>query len=185
MSDTKNTISVKKAIENTKEIFLSDSAVSILMDFERVLSEMDIYAFENWIKGELVEGPICEKYFVTCTFLWKRSEMPDPSGGERLLDYDCTVLYKKSSLEYPIKVESPDDFEAGTKMPKMKRVPIWLVEISIPRSLMNDIERGSMELNGEIVELDDIEDDIEGNANEESYDSESTEGDIDDQAQAQ
>lgn len=183
MSDTKNTISVKKAIENTKEIFMSDSSISVLMDFERVLSEMDMYAFKNWIKGELIEGPVYSKYFVTCTFLWKHAEMPDPSGAERLLDYDCTVIYRKANLEYPIRVNSPDDFEAGTKMPKLKNVPIWLVEISIPRSLMNDVEQGSMEVNGELVELDDIEDNIESGLNDDSYNSDEIRGDINDQNQ--
>mgnify|MGYP003345260162 CR=1 FL=1 len=61
---------LKDVIENTKTISMTDSALSTLMDFERVIDELDLYAFANWKKGELVEGPIYEKYFVTCTFMW-------------------------------------------------------------------------------------------------------------------
>ena len=62
--------SIADVIENTKELYMTDSAVGTLMDFERVLDELDLYVFANWKKGELVEGPVYEKYFVTCTFMW-------------------------------------------------------------------------------------------------------------------
>ena len=100
---------VKDAIENTKMITMTDSAVNTLMDFERVIDELNVYAFANWKSGELVDGPKYERYFVSCTFMWPYKKMPDPRGGERLLDYDCTVTYRKDVLEYPIKVKSPDD----------------------------------------------------------------------------
>jgi hypothetical protein len=83
--------------------------------------------------------------------------MPDPRGGERLLDYDCEVYYSKDILEYPIKVETPDDFEPGTKMPKMKKTPIWLVKIVMPKKLMQEIQQGSLELESATLDLEDIE----------------------------
>jgi hypothetical protein len=148
---------IADVIENTKEIFMTDSALDSLMDFERVLDELDLYVFAHWKEGELVEGPIYEKYFVTCTFMWPYKLMPDPRGGERLLDYDCEVYYSKDQLEYPIKVKTPDDFEPGTKMPKMKKVPVWLVKIVMPKKLMQEIQQGSLELEGANLDLEDIE----------------------------
>jgi hypothetical protein len=105
---------LKDIIENTKDIYMTDSAVVSLMDFERVLDELDVYAFANWKQGELVEGPTYEKYFITCTFMWPDKKMPDPTGGQRLLDYDCEVKFKKDVLLYPIKVKTPNDFKPGT-----------------------------------------------------------------------
>ena len=118
------TKAIVDVIENTKEIFMTDSALTTLMDFERVLDELDLYVFKNWKDGELVEGPVYEKYFVTCTFMWPHKMMPDPTGGERLLSYGCEVYYKRDLLEYAVKVETPDDLESGTKMPKMEKKPI-------------------------------------------------------------
>ena len=60
-------------------------------------------------------------------------------------------------LEYPIKVEKPEDFEPGTKMPKMKKTPVWLVKIVMPKKLMQEIQQGSLELEGENLDLEDIE----------------------------
>lgn len=148
---------IHDVIENTKEIFMTDSALTSLMDFERVLDELDLYVFAHWKEGELVEGPVYEKYFVTCTFMWPYKLMPDPRGGERLLDYDCEVYYAKDMLEYPIKVETPDDYNPGTKMPRMAKKPIWLVTIVMPKKLMQEIQQGSLELENATLDLEDIE----------------------------
>lgn len=148
---------ISDVIENTKEIYMSDSSLETLLDFERVLDELDTYVFKNWKQGELVEGPVYEKYFVTCTFMWPYKMMPDPRGGERLIDYDCEVYYSKDVLEYPIKLKTPDDFEPGTKMPKMGKKPVWLVTIVMPKKLMQEIQQGSIDLESATLDLEDIE----------------------------
>lgn len=151
------TANIKDIISNTKEIFMTDSSLDTLLDFERVLDELDLYAFKNWKQGELAQGPIYEKYFVSCTFMWPHKLMPDPTGGARLLGYGCEVSYQKSILKHPTKVNSPSDFEPGGRMPKMAEKPIWLVTIVIPKKLMQDIHQGSLELEGSKIDLEDIE----------------------------
>ena len=147
---------IKDLLNNTKEIFMTDSAVNTLLDFERVIDELDLYAFDNWKQGELVEGPIHEKYFVKCTFMWPDSKMPDPRGAKRLSEYDCEVTYKQDTFEHPKQVKTPNDFKPGTKVPRMIQSPVWLVDIVIPKKLMTDIERGALELESGTVDLEDI-----------------------------
>jgi hypothetical protein len=164
------TKAIADVIENTKDIFMTDSSLTTLLDFERVLDELDLYVFANWKQGELVEGPVYEKYFVTCTFMWPLKLMPDPRGGERLLAYDCEVYYAKDQLEYPVKVNTPDDFEPGTKMPKLAKKPVWLVTIVMPKKLMQEIQQGSLELESATLDLEDIEQAYEeGTDNESNY----------------
>lgn len=160
---------LKDVIENTKNIYMTDSALSSLMDFERVIDELDLYVFDHWKKGELVEGPIYDKYFVTCTFMWPYKKMPDPRGGEKLLDYGCSIRYKKDLLKFPMKVKSPNDFEAGTKVPKMQQVPVWLVEIIMPKKLMQEIHQGSIELESETIDAEDIEQAYETGTDDDVY----------------
>ena len=71
-------------IKNIQNLYESNSSLGILKDFERVLDELDLYAFANWKQGELVEGPIYEKYFVTCTLMWPYKRKPDTRGAKRL-----------------------------------------------------------------------------------------------------
>ena len=162
---------IADVIENTKDIYMSDSSLSTLLDFERVLDELDIYVFKHWKDGELVEGPKYEKYFVTCTFMWPFKMMPDPRGGERLLSYDCEVYYSKDTLEYPIRVKTPDDFEPGTKMPKMGKKPVWLVTVVMPKKLMQEIQQGSLDLESATLDMEDVEKAYEeGEDHEANYD---------------
>jgi len=153
LDDTVDYWQVSKTI---KELYLSDGSVNALLDFERVLDEIDIYAFKNWDLGELVQGPTIGRYTVTCTFLWLADSMPDPRGAKRLLPFDCTVKYKKSVMEIPIKVMTSDDFREGTKKPKIIKKDIWLVEITMPKDLITDIQTGSTELEGQDIDLEDL-----------------------------
>jgi hypothetical protein len=149
---------IKTAIENTKKIYLSNSSLNVLLDFERVLDEMDIYAFAHWEKGELVEGPIIEKYWVSCKFMWPFRMMPDPSGAERLLPYGCRVTYEKTEIQVPAKIKTPDDFRSdGSRKGKMLPVKVWVVDIRMPQELIADIEQGSLEIAGEEVDMEDIQ----------------------------
>jgi hypothetical protein len=159
---------IKDLLNNTKDIFMTDSAVNTLLDFERVIDELDVYAFDNWKQGELVEGPVYEKYFVKCTFMWPYKKMPDPRGAVRLGEYNCEVVFKEDYFEHPKKVKSPNDFQPGTKVPKMIKTPVWLVDIVIPKQLMQDIEQGALELESGTVELDDIDQAYETGASDET-----------------
>jgi hypothetical protein len=68
--------------------------------------------------------------------------MPDPVGAERLLDYGCKVTYQREDLLVPRKVYKPEDFRPGTKKGKIDAHPIWVVAITIPKKLMQDIFQG-------------------------------------------
>ena len=148
---------IKDIIENVKDIYMTDSSLESLLDYERVLDNLDVYTFKNWRLGELIEGPVYEKYFITCSWMYPFRKMPDPSGAERLLNYGCEVSYKRDHFEYPIKVKTPDDFTPGTKVPKLVSKPIWIVTITIPKKLMSDIQQGSIELENETLDTEDIE----------------------------
>lgn len=161
---------IRDLLQNTQDIFMTDSSVNTLMDFERVVDELDLYAFANWKQGELVEGPIHEKYFVKCTFMWPYSKMPDPRGAARLGEYDCDVTYKRDMFEHPGKVKTPNDFKPGTKVPKMVKDPVWLVSIAMPKKLMKDIQQGALELESGTVDLEDIDQAYETGADNDAVD---------------
>ncbi len=65
--------------------------------------------------------------------------MPDPVGGNRLLDYDCKVRYSKDTMIVPRKITKPDDVRPGSKKGKLDRKDIWIVEIQMPKKLIMDI----------------------------------------------
>ena len=142
---------------NIREIYMSDGSITTLLDFERVLDEVDLYAFQNWEMGELVAGPDIGKYRVTCTFMWPLDLMPDPRGGRRLLPFDCEVEYQKKEIQIPVKITDPSDYRPGTKKAKLMTKEVWLVAITMPKALMNDIRTGSIEMEDQDIELDELD----------------------------
>ena len=144
--------------DNIRDLYLSEGSLLTLLDFERVLDELDMYAFRNWDRGELVQGPDIGKYKVTCIFMWPENLMPDPRGARRLLPFDCEVKFKKTTIKIPIKIEEPDDFVPGTHKARLIEKKVWLVEITMPKNLIADIRTGSIDLEGEEIDLQDLDD---------------------------
>jgi hypothetical protein len=145
---------IVKIIENVKGIYDSNNTVRILKDFERVLDELDMYVYENWENGELVEGPIDERHVVKCSFMWPLKEMPNPVAGQRLLDYGCKVTYKKDFLVRPREIKTQDDYRPGTRKGKLDQLPIWVVEIAMPKSLVHDMYKGYLKNIDELINGD-------------------------------
>lgn len=144
-------------VSTIKGVMTSDGSMSSLLDFERVLDDADLYAFKNWLKGELVKGPIVRRYSVKCVFMWPYKLMPDPSGAKRLVTIGCNVKFAKSKIKVPIEVKDYEDFVQGTRYPKMVERKVWFVEIEVPKELMNDIKQGSIDLADQTIDLADIE----------------------------
>ena len=129
-------------IKNVERVYDSNTSFQVLKDFERVLDQLDVYVYENWLDGEVASGPHIGRHWVTCRFFWPLEKMPDPMGGKRLLDYDCKVGYLKSAILKPRKIRTPDDIRPGTKKGKLDKEPIWIVEIKMPKKLIADIWTG-------------------------------------------
>jgi hypothetical protein len=158
-------------IDTVKGIFTSDGSMAVLLDFERVLDEADLYAFRNWELGELVQGPVVKRYNVGCMFMWPYKLMPDPAGCKRLLHLGCNILWKKTKIKVPVEVTDYDDFQPGTRYPKMKFKTIWLVYIEMPKEIMDDIREGSVDLAGQSIDLEELD-----NSYDEDLDSEDQDG---------
>ena len=143
--------------DNIQNIYTSEGSLLTLLDFERVLDELDLYAFKNWDRGELVQGPDIGKYRVGCIFMWPEKLMPDPRGARRLLPFDCEVKFKKTTMKIPMKIEDPSDYRPGTKKAKIIEKKVWLVEIVMPKALMSDIRTGSIEMEDQDIDLEDLD----------------------------
>jgi len=155
--------------ENIRDIYMSEGSLLSLLDFERVLDELDLYAFKNWAIGELVQGPEIGKYRVGCIFMWPEKLMPDPRGAKRLLPFDCEVRYKKTNMKIPVKIEDPSDFRPGTHKAKIVEKKVWLVEIVMPKALMSDIRTGSVELEDQDIDLEDLDSAYEQDLDQQTF----------------
>jgi hypothetical protein len=129
-------------IRNVQSLYAIGPTLGILKDYERVMDELDLYVFENWHEGELLEGPKDSRHFVTCSFMWPQDKMPDPLGGKRLLDRGCKVYFRKDELLKPRQIKSPEDYRPGTTKGRIDAHPIWIVEIKMPKELIGNFKYG-------------------------------------------
>lgn len=144
--------------DTVQGIMTSDGSMSVLLDFERVLDQCNLYAFKNWIKGELVQGPNTTPYEVSCVFMWPEKLMPDLKAAKRLKKVGIKAKGVKKSIEVPIEVKNPDDFIQGTNYPKSVKRKIVLIKLTIPRELMDDIKEGSIELANTSINTEELDD---------------------------
>ena len=154
--------------ETLKALYSSDSYTETLVDFERVLDAVHLYGYKNWKEGELVLGPVTERHLVSCSFMWPEKQMPDPDGARRLLDYGAKVTYRKDTYESPIDIKVTDknkpdyeQYQEGGKYPKIMTEKVWVVNITMPKHLMKEIYRGSVEIEGDSFDLQDMTSSVE------------------------
>jgi hypothetical protein len=86
-----------------------------------------------------------------------------------LLPFDCDVKYKRSSIKIPIKIEEPDDFIAGTHKARLIEKKVWLVEIVMPKALMSDIRTGSIEMEDQSIDLEDLDQSYEEDLDQDEF----------------
>ena len=134
--------SIKDVIANIEQIYGSNNSLNLLKDFERVVDELDLYVFENWMDGELAAGPKEDRYFIECTFMWPKDKMPEPAGGKRLLEYGCKVAYAETAMAKVRRIKTPDDIRPGTRKGKVDYDQVWMVKIRMPKTLMKNVDRG-------------------------------------------
>ena len=146
------TISVKILNDKITEVSKSNTLLDMLMEFEKTLDELDLYAFKNWNKGEILEGPSIGRHYVNVKLLYPLKEMPDPEGAKRLIARDCLIKYSKDTLETPRKVENFNDVEISVRpdggqrfTPKADSNPVWIVSIDMPRRYVDEFSAQHVE----------------------------------------
>jgi len=153
-------------IDNLKANTSRDSALETLMDFERVMDTANLYAYKNWLEGEIVEGPHIDRYWVTVTLMYPKKLMPDPEGAMRLTKNGCKVYFAEEEYVTAAKLRSPDDSEgqdgADGKRPGQTRAkkvvkPIWLVTVVMPRKYMDDVESSKLRVDDQEINSDSVE----------------------------
>tara|TARA_Y200000002_G_scaffold134025_1_gene110519 strand:+ start:71 stop:610 length:540 start_codon:yes stop_codon:yes gene_type:complete len=140
------TIELKVLNDKIVEVSNDNTLLDMLMEFEKTLDELNVFAFKNWRKGEILEGPEVNRHRATVKLMYMGEDMPDPDAVKRLLARDMLVKYKKDTLIRPVKVKTYDDVEVDMKpdggtryKAKTTSSPVWVVEIDIPRKYIDKL----------------------------------------------
>jgi hypothetical protein len=145
---------IRNAVENVNRINGNKTLLDMLLEFEKVLDDTGIYAYKNWMSGEVVEGPILERHWFNVTLMYPRKGMPDPDAIRRLDKYGCKVDFVKEEIEVPVRVKGVEDLkDLRTKEPKMEAQQVWLVKIEMPRRFLETFDDRSLEVAGQKLDI--------------------------------
>jgi hypothetical protein len=72
-------------------------------------------------------------------------------------------------MKVPVRIDDPSDYRSGTHKAKIIEKKVWLVEITMPKSLMSDIRTGSVELEDQDIDLQDLDDAYEQDLDKQEY----------------
>jgi hypothetical protein len=141
------------------------SALDTLMQVDAVLDNLNVYAYQNWIEGEVVDGPHIERYWVTVTLMYPYKLMPDPTGAERIIKNGGQVYYAQDTLITAAKLNTPEDSDpAGDPrrpgQPATKKIQrkVWLVTLELPRNFMDSMTTGKIQVDDMSIDTDAVED---------------------------
>ena len=138
--------------KNLDRAHTSPNVIDTLVEIDRILDRMDVYAYENWIRGEIVDGPFVERHWVELTLMYPAKMVPNPDAAMRLVKNGCKVKFGKDSLDTFAKVENPEDIvtnSKGERVPRTVKKSVWLVTLRIPKQLLDVSE--------EIKDTDDVD----------------------------
>jgi len=166
------TISVQIINDSIKKISDSNNLLDMLLEFEKTLDSLDLYAFKNWQKGEILEGPTLGRHFMNVKLIYPQKDMPDPEGAKRLMARDCLVKYTKENLLRPRKVGKYSDVTAEAKpdgrtvyKAKTESSPVWVVSIDMPRRYIDEFSKDVVEVDADkLVDLEDTGTDAQQDA---------------------
>ena len=116
--------------------------LDILIEVEGVLDSLDLYAFKNWINGEIVNGPIIKRYWIELTLQYLQHQMPDPRAGLRLLKHGIMVSFSKGNLE---------------ALANEAEEPVWLVKLEVPRRLLTGMSNATTDFYDDEIDVDDVD----------------------------
>ncbi len=146
---------------------LNDSPhlLDILIQMEDVLDSLDIYVFANWMKGEVVAGPIVRRYWFDFTLRYPIDKMPDPRGAMRLLKHGVRVDFNKVTVENEDGTEPTTEGEDGAEVATATH---WEVMISVPKRLVADMNAAELDFYDEDIEIEDVQDAQDTGMNDET-----------------
>jgi len=155
------TVDINEIAATISGVKKNRNSLDLLLEFEGVLDDLNMYAYENWIKGEVIRGPIISKYWVEVYIMYPAKHMPNPMAAERLTKHGCYVFFQKDTLTDNVKIKKDDDLipdpdRQGKRVPKTKTDDVWVVKIVMPRHLLTDYNVKKISAMADAVDLDDV-----------------------------
>lgn len=134
------------SLNTIQKLYSHSGLLDVLLGVEEYFESMDLYVYQNWIDGEVVEGPSVSKYWITLTLKYDLDKMPDPRAINLFKSQGTIVDVRRDTqikpIEKPRGIEDMQSVEPQmggaypTPRPKDLEIPVILFRFKIPRRLV-------------------------------------------------
>lgn len=152
----------------------SNHLLDLLTQMEDVLDSLDIYVYRHWFDGEVIEGPIVRRHWLSFSLLYPHDKMPDPRGALRLLKHDVIVEFSKVHRDgekfHAMADEKSEPKDSEKKIEAKENDPehtFWMVKINFPRRLISQMG-ADLDFYDDEVDVEDVEAAKDGGIDDES-----------------
>jgi hypothetical protein len=145
--------------------------LDILLQTEDILDSLDVYCYKNWLDGEVVDGPLVRRHWISVSLLYPLHKMPDPRAALRLLKHDIIVEFSKvrqSGADYqpladaaapeppPGSTLSGAAPATGAPADAAAETQFWMIKIAFPRRLLTQMG-ADLSFYDDEVDVEDVE----------------------------
>jgi hypothetical protein len=148
----------------------SPHLLDLLIQMEDVLDSMDVYVYKNWFKGEVINGPIIRRHWLSMELLYPYDKMPDPRASLRLIKHGVKVAFSKFTRKASASKDGPTDVkESVDGDDKDEKLDVfWLVRLDFPKRLIGQMDAVENEFYDEDIDVDDAQDAVDAGLDDES-----------------
>jgi hypothetical protein len=153
----------------------SNNMLDTLISLESILDDTDCYVYKNVFNGEVVEGPIIRRHWVSMSLLYPHNKMPDPRFALRLMKLGITVEFSKvhqNGKDFSPLADNKEnqDSQSAKNAESIQKKPdhwFWMIKLTYPRRLLDDME-GLDDYKEDGVDVDDVQDAVDSGIDAES-----------------
>jgi hypothetical protein len=155
------TVDINEIAQTISNVKKNRNSLDILLEIEGIFDTLHLYAYENWIHGEVIRGPVISKYWVELYIMFPEKQMPNPDGAQRLIKHGCHVFFQKDTLEESVKVadttkSNPFDAVIRQQQPKTNQISVYVVKVVVPRHLLTDYAVKKVNALSGSIDIDDV-----------------------------
>lgn len=169
----------------TRVLARSAAALEILVDFERLLDSLGVYAYPQWETAEILHGPVLRRHDVRISLLFPGTSPPPAESLARLVGAGMLVELEAATMEYHTDerrlghvyatssgLVSDSSFRRTLdEVPIPEPEPVVVVHVTVPRRLVDTslravARRASRSLDASLVATEDVRDDSNGEGEE-------------------
>lgn len=146
---------IQELIRNNSNLFKHESYLDILIEVERHLDNFHLYVYDNWIDGQVVQGPKVTRYWVEIVLMFPMDAKPDMEAAKTLIKHGIKVFTRTGILKTSVPPEN--DYEIIPPEKRTVKEDVFFVKLFVPTKYVTEVNFDRLGFIDTEINLEDLE----------------------------